>query len=72
MHATSKIKGIMQLIYALGAFHTNRNIDKQPKTFVTTTSAELSEQVKKLGVGKLLHSHHLLQDSTALSWVLQN
>ena len=50
MHATSKIKGIMQLIYALGAFHTNRNIGKQPKTFVTTTSPELSEQVKKLGV----------------------
>jgi proteasome assembly chaperone (PAC2) family protein len=39
-----------QLIYALGAFHTNRNIGKQPKTFVTTTSVELSEQVKKLGV----------------------
>jgi uncharacterized protein len=39
-----------QLIYTLGAFHTDRNIGKQPKTFVTTTSPELSEQVKKLGV----------------------
>lgn len=35
-----------QLIYALGAFHTNRNIGKQPKTFVTTTSAELANKLK--------------------------
>ena len=39
-----------QLIYTLGAFHTIRNIGKQPKTLVTTTSPELSEQVKKLGI----------------------
>lgn len=35
-----------QLIYTLGAFHTNRNIGKQPKTFVTTTSAELANKLK--------------------------
>lgn len=39
-----------RLIYTLGAFLTNRYIGKQPKTFVTTTSRELMEQVKKLGV----------------------
>src|ERR687888_767752 len=38
-----------QLIYTLGAFHTTRHIGKQPKTFVTTTSPELTEQVKRLG-----------------------
>ena len=37
-----------KLIYTLGAFHTNRNIAKQPKTFITTTSPELTEQVRKL------------------------
>jgi proteasome assembly chaperone (PAC2) family protein len=39
-----------QLIYTLGAFHTTRNIDKKPETFITTTSRELTEQVKKLGI----------------------
>jgi uncharacterized protein len=39
-----------QLIYTVGAFHTNRKVGKQPKTFITTTSPELTEQVKKLGV----------------------
>jgi proteasome assembly chaperone (PAC2) family protein len=39
-----------QLIYTLGAFHTDRRIDKQPRTFVTTTSQELTEQIKRLGV----------------------
>jgi uncharacterized protein len=39
-----------QLIYTVGAFHTSRKIGKQPKTFITTTSPELTEQVKKLGI----------------------
>jgi proteasome assembly chaperone (PAC2) family protein len=39
-----------QLIYTLGAFHTSREIGKQPRTYVTTTSQELTEQIKKLGV----------------------
>jgi uncharacterized protein len=37
-----------QLIYTVGAFHTSRYLSKQPKTFVTTTSQELMEQVKRL------------------------
>ena len=39
-----------QLIYTLGAFHTDREIDNQPKTLFTTTSPELSEQIRKLGI----------------------
>jgi proteasome assembly chaperone (PAC2) family protein len=39
-----------QLIYTLGALHTSRRIDKQPRTFITTTSQELTEQIKRLGV----------------------
>lgn len=39
-----------QLIYTLGAFHTNRIIDKKPETFVTTTSRELTEQIIKFGI----------------------
>jgi len=38
------------LIYTLGAFHTNRDLSKRPKTFVTTTTPELAERVMKLGV----------------------
>ena len=45
----SKIYGA-KLIYTLGAFHTNHVLDKNPKTFVTTTSPELTDQVSKLGV----------------------
>jgi len=40
----------VQLIYTLGAFHTERNLDKKPKTFVTTTSQGLTDQIKKLGI----------------------
>lgn len=40
----------VQLIYTLGAFHTDRNLDKKPKTFVTTTSQGLTDQIKKLGI----------------------
>ena len=40
----------VQLIYTFGAFHTSRRIDKQPRTFITTTSQELTEQIKRLGI----------------------
>jgi uncharacterized protein len=39
-----------QLIYTLGAFHTNRIVDKRPETFVTSTSRELTEQIVKFGI----------------------
>ncbi|HEY8139515.1 MAG TPA: PAC2 family protein [Nitrososphaera sp.] len=39
-----------QLIYTLGAFHTNRDYGKQPKTLVTTTSPELTERITTLGM----------------------
>lgn len=39
-----------RLIYTLGAFHTTRTVGKGPETFVTTTSQELTEQIKKLGI----------------------
>ena len=45
-----------QLIYTVGALYTSRFLSKQPKTFVTTTSKELMEQVKKLGVETTLQS----------------
>lgn len=40
----------VQLIYTLGAFHTERNLDKKPKTFITTTSQVLTDQIKNLGI----------------------
>ncbi len=39
-----------RLIYTLGAFHTTRVVGKKPKTFATTTSRELTEQIRRLGV----------------------
>ena len=39
-----------QLIYTLGAFHTNRDYEKNPKTLVTTTSQELTDQITRLGL----------------------
>jgi uncharacterized protein len=39
-----------RLIYTLGAFHTTRIVGKSPETFVTTTSQELTEQIRKLGI----------------------
>ncbi len=39
-----------RFIYTLGGFHTQRPVEKNPKTFVTTTSSELAEQVRKLGI----------------------
>lgn len=40
----------VQLIYTLGAFHTERNYQKSPKTLVATTSQELTEQIKRFGL----------------------
>jgi len=40
----------VQLIYTLGAFHTNRKYGKNPKTLVTTTSKELTDQISRLGL----------------------
>jgi len=39
-----------KFIYTLGGFHTNRELNKSPKTFVTTTSLKLSNQLEKLNV----------------------
>ncbi len=39
-----------KFIYTLGGFHTNRIIDKNPKTFVTTTSKELTKHMQALGI----------------------
>ncbi|VVC05407.1 PAC2 family protein [uncultured archaeon] len=39
-----------RFIYTLGGFHTPRPVGKNPKTFVTTTSLELTDQVRKLGI----------------------
>ena len=39
-----------RLIYSLGGFHTVRPTEKNPRTFVTTTSVELTGQVRKLGI----------------------
>ena len=39
-----------KLIYTLGAFHTNHVLGKNPRTFVTTTSPELTDQVSNMGV----------------------
>ncbi len=39
-----------KFIYTLGGFHTEREISGNPRTFVTTTSQELSSQLEKLDV----------------------
>ncbi|MEP0826238.1 MAG: PAC2 family protein [Nitrososphaera sp.] len=40
----------VQLIYTLGAFHTNREYGKNPKALFTTTSKDLATQIEKLGM----------------------
>ena len=40
----------VRLVYTLGAFQTDQVLGKNPKTFVTTTSQELTSQVSKIGV----------------------
>jgi len=39
-----------KFIYTLGGFHTNRQLAKSPKTFVTTTSSQLTSQLERLQV----------------------
>lgn len=39
-----------KFIYTLGGFHTDRPLGKSPKTFVTTTSAELTKRIRGLEV----------------------
>jgi len=40
----------VKFIYTLGGFHTNRVIDNKPKTYITTTSKELTKQMEGLDV----------------------
>ncbi len=40
----------VQLIYTLGAFLTERDLGKKPKSLATTTSQTLKEQITKLGI----------------------
>ena len=37
-----------KFIYTLGGFHTKRDLEKKPRTYVTATSKDISEQLKKL------------------------
>ena len=39
-----------KFIYTLGGFHTNRSLNKNPKTFVTTTSKDLTNQMYDMGL----------------------
>ena len=39
-----------KFIYTLGGFHTNRIFENNPKTFITTTSKELTKQMEGLNV----------------------
>ncbi len=39
-----------KFIYTFGGFHTNRIIDNDPKTYITTTSIELTKQMEGLNV----------------------
>ncbi|MDE1862144.1 MAG: PAC2 family protein [Thaumarchaeota archaeon] len=39
-----------RIIYTLGGFHTAKPIGREPRTFVTTTSLDMTEQVRKLGI----------------------
>ena len=40
----------VKFIYTLGGFHTNRTLNKNPKTFVTTTSRDLTKQMTQMGI----------------------
>ena len=39
-----------KFIYTLGGFHTPRELSKNPKTFVTTTSEDLTKQMIDMGI----------------------
>lgn len=41
-----------QLIYTCGAFHSDRDFGKNPKTFATTNSEFLTDQITRLGISK--------------------
>ena len=40
----------VKFIYTLGGFHTDRQLNMNPKTYVTTTSRELTSQIEGLDV----------------------
>jgi len=40
----------VKFIYTLGGFHTNRILYNNPKTYITTTSKEITEQMEALNV----------------------
>ncbi len=39
-----------KFIYTLGGFHTNQIFNKEPKTYITTTSRELTKQMESLDI----------------------
>jgi hypothetical protein len=39
-----------KFIYTLGGFHTNRIFNNNPKTYITTTSMELTKQMEKMNI----------------------
>jgi hypothetical protein len=39
-----------KFIYTMGGFHTNRIFEKNPKTYITTTSQELTKQMDGLNI----------------------
>jgi len=39
-----------KFIYTFGGFHTNRVLDNNPKTYITTTSIDLTKQMERLNV----------------------
>ncbi len=45
----------VKFIYTLGGFQTNRVLQKNPKTYVTTTSKELTEQMRDMGIETTPH-----------------
>jgi hypothetical protein len=40
----------VKFIYTVGGFHTERPLENEPHTFITTTSEDLSKQLEKIGV----------------------
>ena len=44
-----------KFIYTLGGFHTNRILGGSPRTFITTTSRELTRRMEGLGVSTTPH-----------------
>ena len=44
-----------KFIYTLGGFHTNRIFNNNPKTYITTTSIELTKHMQRLNVDTTPH-----------------